>query len=115
MAHCLFSYGTLGLPGVQKALFGRTVPTTEDSLPGYRVDWVLITDADVVAKSGTDRHPILEPGDAGDSVDGVRLDISDSELQRADEYEVDSYVRVPAVLASGTPAWVYVAAARGDA
>jgi gamma-glutamylcyclotransferase (GGCT)/AIG2-like uncharacterized protein YtfP len=110
VSHNLFSYGTLRQPEVQTALFGRSVPTVEDALPGYRLDWLLITDPDVIATSGSDRHPILRPGEDGDAVPGVRLELSDAELAQADAYEVDDYVRAPVTLASGTDAWVYVAA-----
>ncbi len=110
VTHSLFSYGTLRQPDVQASLFGRSVPTTEDALPGFRLDWLEITDPDVIATSGTNRHPILRQGGPDDSVPGVRLELSDAELERADEYEVDDYVRVAVVLASGADAWVYVAA-----
>ena len=110
MEHPLFCYGTLRQPEVQVALFGRTVPTVEDSLPGYRLEWLQITDPEVVLTSGSDLHPILRRGAASDSVDGVRLELSDAELLRADRYEVDDYVRRTAMLASGAWAWVYVAA-----
>ncbi len=112
MAHCLFSYGTLRQPEVQAALFGRSVPTVADTLPGYKLEWLLITDPEVIATSGKDRHPILRPGQASDSVQGGRLELDDAELLQADEYEVDDYVRVQVVLGSGTEARVYVA---GDA
>jgi gamma-glutamylcyclotransferase (GGCT)/AIG2-like uncharacterized protein YtfP len=106
----LFSYGTLRLPEVQRALFGREVLTTKDVLPGFRLDVVLITDPDVIAKSGSDKHPILRRSSAEDSVHGAFLELSEVEISAADEYEVDDYVRIQVVLASGTPAWVYVAA-----
>jgi hypothetical protein len=110
MNHWLFSYGTLRQPGVQAALFGRTVPTVEDSLPGYRIEWLDITDPEVISTSGSDRHPILRRGVASDSITGARLELSDADLRRADEYEVDDYVRVSVMLASGEMAWVYVGA-----
>jgi gamma-glutamylcyclotransferase (GGCT)/AIG2-like uncharacterized protein YtfP len=110
VTHRLFSYGTLRQPEVQEALFGRSVPTVEDSLPGFRVAWLRITDSEVIATSGTDRHPVLRRGEATDSVEGARLELTEVELLRADDYEVDDYVRVPVVLASGIDAWVYVAA-----
>jgi Gamma-glutamyl cyclotransferase, AIG2-like len=105
----LFSYGTLRQPDVQQALFGRSVPTVEDVLPGFRVDVVVITDPAVIATSGSDRHPILRRGGEGDAVAGARLEVSPAELAAADEYEVDDYVRVSVTLASGAEAWVYVA------
>lgn len=109
MTHRVFSYGTLRQPDVQRGLYGRIVNTVPDALPGFRLDWVLITDPDVVALSGSDRHPILQAGDAGDSVDGAYLELDDAELEATDAYEVDDYERVRVVLASGVEAWVYAA------
>jgi gamma-glutamylcyclotransferase (GGCT)/AIG2-like uncharacterized protein YtfP len=110
MVHRVFSYGTLRQPGVQAELFGRPVPTVEDSLPGFRLDWLLVTDPDVIAASGTDRHPILRETGGAESVRGACLELDDDELARADDYEVDDYVRVRVTLASGLDAWAYVAA-----
>lgn len=109
--HRIFSYGTLRQPEVQRALFGHPVPTVEDSLPGYRLEWLEITDADVIATSGSNRHPILRPGTATDHVAGAYLEVDESGLAAADDYEVDDYVRVRVSLTSGIDAWVYVAAA----
>lgn len=106
----VFSYGTLRLPEVQRALYGRTVPTAPDALPGYRLDWLHITDPSVIATSGSDRHPILRAAAGSDSVVGVHLELTDDELRATDAYEVDDYVRREVVLASGASAWVYVAA-----
>ena len=105
----LFSYGTLRQPEVREALFGRPLPTTPDSLPGYRLEWLLITDAAVIAESGSDRHPILRNGDVTDSVPGACLGLNKHELLAADAYEVDDYARTSLTLASGVDAWVYVA------
>ena len=110
MVERLFSYGTLRQAEVQRELFGRVVPTTDDSLPGFRLDYVVITDPAVIATSGLDRHPILRRGASGDSVAGGCLELTDEELEAADEYEVDDYVRIAVTLASGRGAWVYVAA-----
>ena len=109
-AHRLFSYGTLRQPDVQTTLFGGPVPTADDALPGWRLDWVTITDPVVLAASGSDRHPILRPGSADDTVSGSCLIVDDEQLARADDYEVDDYVRISVTLASGRSAWVYVAA-----
>jgi uridine kinase len=106
----LFSYGTLQLPPVQHQQFGRHLEGKPDILPGHRADWVTITDPDVVAVSGTDRHPIVRhTGDPADSVAGTVLTLTTAELAAADVYEVDDYHRVHADLGSGTPAWVYLA------
>lgn len=111
MSHRLFSYGTLRQAEVQRELFGGPVPTVDDVLPGWRLDWVTITDPAVIATSGSDRHPILRPGEPSDAVPGACLALDEARLARADEYEVDDYVRVRVRLASGVEAWVYVAAA----
>jgi gamma-glutamylcyclotransferase (GGCT)/AIG2-like uncharacterized protein YtfP len=105
----LFSYGTLQLPSVQQATFGRLLQGEADALLGYRRTMVKIDDPQVVATSGESYHPIVEAsGDANDRVDGTVFAISAEELARADEYEVDDYQRVEAALASGRQAWVYV-------
>lgn len=110
MVHRLFSYGTLRLPSVQQELFGRPMPTVDDELRGYRLDWVTITDPAVLAASGSDRHPILRLGAPDDSVPGAYLELDEAGLARADAYEVDDYTRIAVTLASGVDAWVYVAA-----
>jgi gamma-glutamylcyclotransferase (GGCT)/AIG2-like uncharacterized protein YtfP len=109
--HRLFSYGTLRQPQVQRALFGREVPTTPDALPGYRLGTLVIADPEVIATSGSDRHPILVPAGAHDHVEGACLELDDAELAAADAYEVADYARALRPLASGVRAWVYVAAA----
>lgn len=106
----LFSYGTLRQAEVQLSLFGRAVPTFDDVLPGFRLDTVKITDAEVIATSGSDTHPILRRAAPGDTVRGAFLELSAAELAQADAYEVDDYKRVAVELGSGLSAWVYVAA-----
>lgn len=104
----VFSYGTLRLPQVQRALYGREVPTTDDQLLGHRLDWVQITDPAVIAASGSDRHPILRSGDSADAVTGACLELTLAELRATDAYEVDDYARSRVTLASGRTAWVYL-------
>jgi hypothetical protein len=107
----LFSYGTLRDPAVQKANFGRELAGRDDRILGFRLDLIEITDPAVVALSGETHHPILiASGDPADAVDGAALELSDDELLKADEYEVDDYRRVEATLASGETAWVYIGA-----
>jgi hypothetical protein len=110
VSHRVFSYGTLRQENVQLALYGRRVPTVADALPGFRLEWVRIADPEVIAKSGSDRHPILRRGDAADSVDGAYLELDEHDLAATDDYEVDDYVRREVVLASGVTAWAYLAA-----
>ncbi|WP_026919011.1 gamma-glutamylcyclotransferase family protein [Gordonia shandongensis] len=113
-AHLLFSYGTLRDPAVQRGVFGRSVPTVADSLPGFRVDELTITDPAVIALSGTDTHLVLRPDPRADPVPGVRLEVDDAGLSAADDYEVDDYRRVRVTLTSGLRAWVYLAAEPTD-
>ncbi len=74
----LFSYGTLQDKAVQLANFGRELNGQADRMPGYRLDWVEITDPDVLATSGKSHHPIVSPSSqANDSVAGMVFQISD--------------------------------------
>ncbi|GAA0470895.1 hypothetical protein Ade02nite_34150 [Paractinoplanes deccanensis] len=107
----LFSYGTLRDPAVQRATFGRELAGRPDRLTGFRLEQVRITDPHVLEVSGETHHPILiASSDPADGVDGSAFEVTEQDLARADEYEVDDYRRVAAPLASGETAWVYVAA-----
>ena len=106
----LFSYGTLRLERVQREQFGRLLTGRPDRLPGHRLEQVTIQDPAVVAVSGSDRHPVVVPGEPDDGVDGTVFELTDAELAAADSYEVDDYARREVVLASGALAWAYVAA-----
>jgi hypothetical protein len=105
----LFSYGTLRDPAVQRTNFGRELGCRDDAIVGFRLDQIEITDPHVVELSGLTHHPILvATGDPADPVPGGVLTLTDDDLLRADEYEVDDYHRIEAPLASGSVAWVYV-------
>jgi gamma-glutamylcyclotransferase (GGCT)/AIG2-like uncharacterized protein YtfP len=105
----LFSYGTLRQPEVQRATLGREIAGRPDAMVGYDLDYVTMTDAHVIATSGSDRHPILRTTDRpGAEVEGTVFAISEADLAAADEYEVDDYRRVAVPLRSGGQAWVYV-------
>ena len=107
----LFSYGTLRYERVQISTFGRKLNGVPDTLLGYRLSKVQITDPDVIAKSGETVHSvILHTGNLKDKIPGIVFDISPQELEFADKYEVSDYKRIKVDLASGLPAWVYVAA-----
>lgn len=107
----LFSYDTLQLPDVQLDTFGRLVPSDDDALAGYRLEWTDRDDHRVGHLPGLDPHPILRrTDDPRDRVFGRVLDLTADELDAADEYEVALYRRTSVVLASGRTAWVYVAA-----
>lgn len=105
----LFSYGTLQLPDVQRATFGRLLDGAPDALVGFKRAMVEITDPDVLAKSRERFHPIVTRSrDVDDRVEGAVFAITPAELAAADAYEVSDYERVEAELASGLRAWVYV-------
>ena len=107
----LFSYGTLQLPAVQQAVFGRLLEGRPDKLPGYALAPLVITDAKVIETSGKAVHTIARAtGQASDKVPGVVFEIEEADLQAADRYEVDAYGRVEVELASGCRAWLYVGA-----
>lgn len=104
----LFSYGTLQQENVQLATFGRKLIGKKDTLIGYILGEIEITDPDVLQKSGKRFHPILIKTDnPTDTVNGVIFDITDDELAHADDYEVDEYARVEGKFESGTTAWIY--------
>ena len=104
----LFSYGTLQLESVQLSTFGRLLEGEKDSLIGYQVGEIEITDPDVLQKSGKRFHPMLiKTSNVNDKVAGVIFDITDDELAQADSYEVDDYARVEGKFASGATAWIY--------
>ncbi len=106
----LFSYGTLQLPKVQRATFGRLLAGRPDSLSGFALAPLAITDPAVIAASGTARHTIARAtGDPADIVLGTVFRITPVELAAADRYEVDP-VRIEVRLASGARAFAYVAA-----
>lgn len=107
MSHLLFSYGTLRLPEVQMALFGRLVSGEADAILGWHQRMIEITDPDVIAKSGTPWHPLVEPSDnPEDAVEGMVFTLSDEDLASADAYEID-YRRMAVALRSGRQAWFY--------
>src|SRR5215470_14017054 len=100
----LFSYGTLQLPAVQLATFGRLLDGRTDFLVGFALAPLTITDPGVVALSGAAVHTIARrTGNPADLIPGVVFDITAAELDAADAYEV-SAVRIEVELASATKA-----------
>jgi len=105
----LFSYGTLQQPEVQLANYGRLLSGTPDSLVGYRLEPLAISDPHVVAVSGKAVHTIAcSTGRAGDRIEGMVFELSEAELAATDAYEVDVYARIETQLESGRSAFVYV-------
>lgn len=111
--HLVFSYGTLQLPQVQRARFGRYLYGEGDALPGFRLDTVHVTDPAVIAQSGSSEHPVaVRTDDPADEIAGTVLTLDDDDLASADDYEAAAYRRVAMTLRSGRTAWVYVEAER---
>ena len=111
----LFSYGTLQLEDVQLATFGRKLDGQPDALRGYRLVMIKIADENFVVKSGAADHRNLQfTGDAEDLVEGCALKVTRAELEQADAYEPEGYVRVKTQLRSGADAWVFVCKQEAD-
>jgi gamma-glutamylcyclotransferase (GGCT)/AIG2-like uncharacterized protein YtfP len=107
----LFSYGTLQQEAVQLSTFGRKLIGAPDTLIGYLIVQVRIEDPEVIATSGKEFHPIARnTGEFNNRVPGTVFEVAEEELMHSDAYEVDTYMRVETVLASGKIAWVYVEA-----
>lgn len=107
----LFSYGTLQQKEVQVANFGRELSGSQDTLQGYTVGEIEITDERVLRESGKAIHPILRfTGNMQDEVHGTVFEITEAELAQADDYEVENYERVSAKLKTGKECWIYTAA-----
>ena len=104
----LFSYGTLQQAEVQRKLFGRTLQCHEDTLIGFEIKIVTITDPSAIRTSGTDRHPMLRRSDPTNAVKGSVLRLCTADLEAADRYEAADYERIPVILNSGRNAFVYV-------
>ena len=106
----LFSYGTLQQEDVQLSTFGRLLQGQEDELPGFEQSSVRIEDPQFVATSGRTHHANVTFSGRNDRrVRGTVFEITEAELAAADRYEqLAAYKRIPAMLASGNQAWVYV-------
>ena len=106
----LFSYGTLRQSNVQIAIFGRLLEECPAIVLGYVLEEIEIIDKDVIAKSGKDFHRIMKyTGNPNDEIDGAVFSLSATDLEIADNYEVDDYVRAIVPLKSGAEAWAYIA------
>lgn len=105
----LFSYGTLQMEKVQRALFGRLIAMEDDVLHGWRIVEIA-AEPDPLDYSGLSVHKALVPGDPGDLIPGKVLTIDDRDWPALDAYEGDAYTRIETRLTSGASAWVYVLA-----
>lgn len=115
MKEYLFSYGTLQKEKVQIELFGRILEGTGDTLRGYKISTIEITDESFLSKGGQKNQlTAIISKDKNDSIEGTVFEITEEELLLADKYEPDGYKRVTVVLASGKQAWVYVTVEQPD-
>ncbi|MDA6070846.1 gamma-glutamylcyclotransferase [Flavobacterium sp. AC] len=105
----LFSYGTLQKEQVQMETFGRLLTGKKETLLGYALKMVEITDHEVLRKSGQKFHPIIDfTGNLNDKVEGMLFKISETEILNADKYEVDDYKRIEVEFQSGEKGFIYV-------
>ena len=105
----IFSYGTLQDEAVQIENFNRKLDGAKDSLKGFTLKMIAISNPEVVRISGKTHHPTLVQTDnATDEVQGMVFEITQEELQKADTYEDADYERTGVELASGKKAWVYI-------
>lgn len=108
--HLLFSYGTLQLEKVQIENYGRILKGERDRLIGYKTENLRIIDSTVLAKSQLEYHPIaVISSNKADFIEGMLFEITNSELEETDNYEVSEYHRILETFESGKKAWVYVA------
>ena len=105
----IFAYGTLQLPSVQRATFGRLLDGQADALRGFILAPLEIRDDYVVATSGLAVHQMaIASADPADRIPGVVFAITAAELAAADAYEVSEMKRIEVELESGTMAFVYI-------
>lgn len=110
MTQNLFSYGTLQKNEVQLELFGRALTGAKDSLAGYRIAAIEITDKSFPAKGEEKIQKTLIPAKNDEIIEGTVFELSEAELLLADRYEPENYKRTRVTLQSGKTAWIYAAA-----
>lgn len=111
----LFSYGTLQDEEVQFALFGRRLVGRKAHLLGYAQEGIQLGDAEFTRGNSASRFTILRIAHSQAApVEGTVFEVTERELELADEYEPAEYKRVEARLASGEHTWVYVDARSAD-
>ena len=106
----LFSYGTLQDVAVQIETFGRELVGFEDELVGYEASVITIAEEAFAEVNGAQQAIVTFNGHDGSRVCGMVFELTERELELADEYEPAEYERIETTLASGRQAWVYAAA-----
>ena len=88
-------------------VFQRTLEGVPDQLAGYAKTAINLATGD----GRYTQYPVIYPtGDLNDVVEGMRYQLTEDELQQADEYEGESYERMEVIPESAKLSWVYVAA-----
>jgi len=78
-------------------------------LLGYALTTIEIENELVVSLSGKSTHRILVPDTEAGPIEGHLLDLTEDELQAADDYEVPDYRRTEVKTSNGESVWAYVA------
>ncbi len=103
-SYLLFAYGTLQDELVQEQVFGRRLVGNRDSLSGYIISSIELSDG-----STSHRYPAaLGTGLHTDVIQGIAFAVSPNELKLADAYETEAYCRKQVRLGSGKISWVYI-------
>ena len=111
MKELLFSYGTLQKETVQTALFGRVLQGWSDTLSGYKIAAIEITDT-VFLSGGEQKNQLtaIISKNKTDCVIGKVFEVTAEELLVADKYEPAGFTRIKVTLGSEKEAWLYKAA-----
>ena len=106
----LFSYGTLQIPDMQLATFGRLLRGEKDEAVACERQIVAIDDPAVISATGRGEHVTLRfNGRMQSRVAGTVLEVSEAELAEADKYEtLARFKRRHVLLASARTVWAYV-------
>ena len=104
----IFSYGTLLQKGVQLEICGRILNGKKDTVKGFCVKNIEITDEFALITSHEKIHPIIFfTGQSKHKVPGTVFEVTHDDLLKIDRYEVDEYKRVEVTLISGKKSWIY--------
>ncbi len=95
----IFAYGTLQDEQIQIALFKRKLKGRPDTLLGY----------EIAEEKLAGLYPVVfKSPNTVTSLSGMVYELTNTDLEIADDYEGDDYQRIEVVLNSGTRAWVYI-------
>ena len=107
----LFVYGMLQDTAVRSEVFGRVMDGEEAILTGHRIEWARGEGPLAIDPSGPIERPSLRrTGAVLDKVFGEVVLLTEDELEAVDGYVFGEQVRVRALLADGSTAWVYIGA-----